>query len=120
MKNEKYPYQREWENYRFREKTLIIVFSISFPAILLFIFAGSSPADNYKAVAITLFLICLLLGIVSGFWLGFWKCPRCGHYFHFSFRGNNIFSAKCVRCQLPKYEGSAFESFFNEVKDNSK
>jgi hypothetical protein len=99
MKNEKYPYQREWENYRFREKTL------SFPAILLFIFAGSSPADNYKAVAITLFLICLLLGIVSGFGLAFGNVRDAHIIFIFRFAAityfqQNVFIVSCQNMKV--------------------
>ncbi len=111
MENEKYPYQKDWEEYKKRQKTYWLVFLAFLPfTFLIQLISVNLPEINLPDVNIG-FLCFIVFGIcwtICGVRLLYWRCPRCGNSFHAKWLFSNIFSGKCLHCKLAKYEGSSF------------
>lgn len=117
MENEKYPYQKQWEEYKFRLVSFWVIFVSYIPFMLLFGFianrilpSGLSKNGLVYFIAFVGFTIIWSISVVR---LNYWKCPRCGKSFHQTFWQHNIFSKSCLHCKLKKYDGSNFEKNYN-------
>lgn len=114
MQNNKYPYQKEWKEYRKRRN---VSFLTLFSAIAIFVLTGlfcSFVGINIKENFALQFVIFSVWAII--YWYNLskfynWKCPRCDErFFVRSFWITNpIFSSECRNCGLPKYDGSTFQ-----------
>jgi hypothetical protein len=111
MENGKYPYQKDWEEYKRRQKAFWLVFLGYIPFMFLFnvvladLFRVFSFGEN---VSFFCFIVFGVVWIICGIRLQYWKCPQCRNSFHAKWWWRNIFSSKCLHCKLPKYEGSSF------------
>jgi hypothetical protein len=110
MENEKYPYQKEWEEYKKRQKVFWLVFLCFIPFILLFRLIGNlfQSLTSSGDIGSLGFIVFGIVWTICGIRLQYWKCPQCGKAFHTKWYWNNILSSKCLHCKLPKYEGSTF------------
>lgn len=102
MENEKYPYQKEWEDYKRRERIYWSMFFFLFP--LHFLYVQIAKVIQVEAYSYFLLIFWVLL-IVSLIRLETWKCPRCKETFHFFIRGFYN-REQCKNCGLNKFEGS--------------
>ncbi len=107
---EKYPYQKQWEEYRRRRNILFWVFAapllvITLPTLFLNFF-GYRFEENFgiEVLIFAFFVICLFS---AHQYIYHWNCPKCGRKF-FEWSANIIFVENCQKCNLPKYKGSTF------------
>lgn len=116
MENEKFPYQKQWEEYRKLRNISFGVFFIPYLLIfllgVLFQFLKFSINVNVL-VQLVIFFIWVFCYLLTSKNFYNWKCPRCGHrYFTWSTgKTNPIFLDQCQRCNLWKYEGSNFVNY---------
>jgi hypothetical protein len=95
-------YQEQWDEYKRRRNTLLLLFVAYIPAVVAVIgvsrllFSSLFPA---YAAAI-LFMIPL---VVAGSRFNHWPCPRCGKPFHSAGWYYNSLARRCVHCGLRKY-----------------
>ena len=111
MKNDEFPYQKQWQDYKRRRVTFWLVFVSYIPFMFLFVGVLGNLIKNSSFSGDIGFIGFIFFGFVwtiCGLRLQYWKCPRCGKAFHTKWWWNNIFSSKCLHCKLPKYEGSSF------------
>jgi ABC-type dipeptide/oligopeptide/nickel transport system permease component len=113
--NEDYPYQSNWEKYRFWWKFRWLLIVPLAGIILFVILGGVLPLDALRhpdgwTDVVFMILLCTVLPVFTfvSLKIQYWNCPRCGEWFHSSFFLSNILRSKCRHCGLHKYEGSAF------------
>ncbi|MDQ6787171.1 MAG: hypothetical protein M3033_10225 [Acidobacteriota bacterium] len=116
MESEKYPYQKEWAEYRRRRNITFLVFLspllfVAISALILNLF-GLKFIDNFVADLIIFATWAVCYGIALHRFHT-WKCPRCrNQYFTYSFLITSpIFLDNCRSCDLWKYEGSSFINY---------
>ena len=110
MESEKYSYQKEWEEYKKRQKTFWLV-CLGYIPLVLVILPLEYISKTDTAIGFVLSLLFVIFLLVFAFYsikLQFWKCPQCEKSFHNTWWRSNIFSRKCLHCKLPKYQGSTF------------
>lgn len=111
----KYPYQKQWEDYR-RIKIIALLFFLGYLPLFVianFIFKLINIDEKISASIDINFVFFIFYGaivMICGYRLQTWKCPNCNKSFHTKWWCNNAFSAKCLHCKFPKYEGSTFYS----------
>jgi hypothetical protein len=110
---EEYPYQVDWEKYKFWQKIFWILAVPAFSTLVFLLFrslnGGSFEAfSGWSAIVFNLLGVFVLAESFVSVRLQFWKCPRCKDSFHGGFWWPNMLSRKCRSCQLRKYEGSTF------------
>jgi hypothetical protein len=112
--NEDYPYQKEWEKYRFWWKlywlgmipflgfmiSVVLTNGKSFDAIVD-PHGGAWVASNVLGIFVLIFAF-------TSFKVQFWRCPRCDNWFNGSFFWLSIWTRKCKHCGLRKYQGSTY------------
>jgi hypothetical protein len=108
--SEKFPYQRQWEEYRERQVIFWLVFIAYLPAMILLTEISKRVFQNESVVFAGFCVFALGWGF-CGYRLSFWKCPRCAKSFHLTWWWQNIFATKCLHCKLPKYEGSTLKNY---------
>jgi hypothetical protein len=95
-------YQEQWDEYKRRRNTLLLLFLGYLPAVLTVIGVSRlffrSLFPSYAAAV--LFMIPL---IVAGHRFNNWPCPQCGKPFHSTGWTYNSFARECVHCGLKKY-----------------
>jgi hypothetical protein len=113
MEKEKYLYQKEWEEYRKRQKFFWLSTLIIFPLIF---FSGVFFNEFFKVeitggldIGSLYFIAFAIIVGISSFRFQLWKCPRCGNAFHWAWWWSSVFARKCLHCKLPKYTGSTFK-----------
>jgi ribosomal protein L37E len=113
--NEDYPYQQEWENYRFWWKfhwRLLIPLAgiIIFGGLVDVLFPDAFTHKSGWGGFAVLIMLCIFMPafVFVSLKVSHWACPRCGKSFHSSFFITNILKSKCRHCGLSKYEGSNF------------
>lgn len=103
--DEKYPYQKQWKEYKGR-RYIKFFFWIVY-CILLLVTYYTDISNSKKAV----FALILIIGfILVELYVANFYCPRCGHKFFkkrkwFSYKDWNI----CNECGLKLYEGSTYK-----------
>ena len=103
---EKYPYQKQWKEYKGRRRIKFFFWIVY--CILLLILYFSDISMIRKGI----FALVLIAGFfaIEFYTLNFY-CPRCGHKF---FKLRKWFRAKdwtrCDECGLKLYEGSKFNA----------
>lgn len=110
--SEKYPYQKEWKDYRKRKNIFILSFLAYFPIMILLMYLSGYLFGTSKFIGIDLNLVYFVGYLIffgfCGFRFQLWKCPSCRKSFQSKWWWHNIFSSKCLHCKLPKYFGSTY------------
>lgn len=113
MENEKYPYQKEWEEFLKLDSTSKKIRLLAPLPFLVFAFLAWTLEewvfDTYLPIILVgIFLVILFFSIYYYSKAMDWKCPRCSKN-----KSNNHFSfltamekGKCESCGLEKWEGS--------------
>lgn len=110
--SEKYPYQKEWKEYRKRQIILIIAFVGLIPfMVLIFPFIPNSYNIGGLDIRVLCIIFYVIVILVCLYRVNDWKCPRCGKSFNTIWYRRNAISDKCLHCELPRYEGSNIESW---------
>jgi len=112
--DEKYPYQRQWEEYRRRRNSQYIVFIVGALASNLIFYALTKIGVNTNIATLALaFLLAVwfIALIFAVFRFHKWKCPACGERFFVSsfWIRQPEFQSMCSNCSLLKFSGSTFE-----------
>ena len=112
--NEKYPYQKQWEEYRRLKNRQYFVFIRGFTLNLISYLGGLIGLNS--SVILTIQFVLMIVWIVALIYIVFrfynWKCPSCGERFFrrtFWITMPELLS-NCSNCNLPKYEGSSFKN----------
>lgn len=114
---EKYPYQEEWEDFRFRFALPFLAIPLWIAAIVLSaIFGGSFQAiENFIGFnpMLGIFIVLGVFMFVTPIFSILYKCPACGKYFGMATSIDFLISKpyrakKCKNCDMPKYYGSTF------------
>jgi hypothetical protein len=113
MESEKYPYQKDWEEYRKRRNLCFSIFISIFiflPLIGMLSRALSFDLKQNYGVQYVLAAPWIIGCFISLSKFNTWNCPRCGkQFFTYSFWITSpIFQSNCGNCKLPKYKGSTF------------
>lgn len=110
MNGEKYPYQKEWEEYRrLRNADFGTFFLGSFGIMILASLMGLLKVKQEWIVYLVVFIwIFFYLRALIRF--NNWRCPRCYKRFFTSsfFATSPVFISNCRNCNLLKYSGSSF------------
>lgn len=111
MISEKYPYQKEWEDYRKKSSQAHWAWFINAPIFALTILFIKNFSENYIWVPFVIFFTIFI--VVSWFTIKVtnWACPRCGETFRNKMLFVQMLAADCRKCGLIKYEGSTFKTF---------
>lgn len=82
MEDEKYPYQKEWESLRARNK-LFWCFALSLvPLYFLLEFTIKKYSENIQNTMVYIILVDWAIILITAISFYVWKCPRCKkHYF---------------------------------------
>lgn len=110
MEIEKYPYQKEWEEYISRARTFWRIFFVSTPilsAILLRFIFNSDDIKSRNFTVVSLLIYIIACG-VAGYKLFYWKCPKCAKPF-LKIPLNFITKRNCQNCGLKRFKGSDLE-----------
>ena len=111
---EKYPFQKQWEDYRRRRNRqyIIGIVCVLTPGLLVFTLFKSGMESNR---AILIYLLAESFALIVFFAVMFkfhkWICPNCGKRFFvksFWIRFPELLP-NCTNCSLQKYKGSTFE-----------
>ena len=115
MESKKYPYQKEWKEYRRKQTILGLIFLGLIPfMVLIFPFLHNFPKSyDIGGVNIGIIFFILYLAIIGVCFLRLFYliCPKCGKSFNSNKWQRYNFSDKCQYCKLVKYEGSDIESW---------
>ena len=113
----KYPYQEEWEDFRFRLALpfLGVPAFFAFGILLAFTreyFENWKPWLGFNPIFILPIAIFILMIAATAF-VSFWKCPACEKYFGIATALDLVISKpyrakKCKNCDMPKFYGSTF------------
>lgn len=110
MEVETYPYQKEWEEYISRAKifwrTFFVFVPIPLTIFLRFIFNFNDIKS--RNIAIAAFSVYIIVCIITGYRLFYWKCPNCEKPF-LKNPLNFIVSRSCQNCSLMRFRGSNLE-----------
>lgn len=107
MENGKYPYQKQWEKFRFWDRVWLIMFPINFIPLL---FLEFSSISKHIIAFLAILLWTLFIGVTLK--IIFWKCPRCNKFFFRWWKKINLsFDYECKNCGLERYSGSTIKSF---------
>ncbi|MGC2236342.1 MAG: hypothetical protein WA584_09285 [Pyrinomonadaceae bacterium] len=104
--HEKYPYQKQWEEYRRLKNRQYIIFIGGGIIINL-----PDYFHNLRSIQLILIIGWVVALIYVIFRFHTWKCPGCEKRFFVSsfwIRHPELLS-NCRNCDLRKYKGSAFE-----------
>jgi hypothetical protein len=114
---ERYPYQKNWEDLRFRQALPFL--AIFLWIFFLFVFAvvgtlvGTVTGTISRALGLSFFGLSAALLIFGSLYFLAWKCPDCKKYY-FVETGLDVLSKKgfyakyCKHCSLPRYFGSTY------------
>lgn len=102
-------YQQKWENYRSINQNFWLFFIVGILLLLVFLTGFFEKFFNDESYFILLLGISLIISSYFGLRLQYWSCPQCGKSFHKKLFYSWMYSAKCLHCGLPKYEGSIFK-----------
>lgn len=112
--NEKFPYQKQWQEYRRRRNRQYIVgvAGMLLPGLLVFALLKSGLALN-KVIWLYIFIAGFAMIVIFAVIYHFhgWSCPNCGKRFFVRSFWHRFpeFLRSCTNCNLPKYTGSTFE-----------
>lgn len=111
MENEKYPYQKQWEDYRRKARKSWTAWFICIPIALLAILSLKNLPDNFALLPVLVFLfVFMFLGWFS-YKVTEWDCPRCNDSSRNKMTFAQMVATDCRNCGLTKYEGSTFKTF---------
>jgi len=114
---EKYPYQKNWEDFRFRQALPFLSFFLWIFFILILaivgLLAGAIAVTITRALGLFFFILTACLMIFGSYYFMVWKCPDCNDYYFIETRFDCLtkksYRAKyCKHCRLPRYFGSTF------------
>jgi hypothetical protein len=101
--NEKYPFQKEWYEYKRQRSfgclTIVLIF--------LVFFLTRRFAPNFQQLIGILFIVFIIGNLVWLLIKGSWKCPRCKRDFH-NYLSKRYPLKYCEHCNLPQYYGSSY------------
>lgn len=109
MENEKYPYHKAWENYRFTVKLWLIAQFSLLPTLVL-----AAPIIKFTSERFFkyFFISHFIFSLICMARITLWRCPRCKKRFNTFLEKISLgFDYQCKNCGLGKYEGSNRKQF---------
>ncbi len=111
METEKFPYQKEWEDYRRKAKKCWIAWLVCMPIIWLTILSIKNLPDNLTLLPVFVFVPSFLVLCWSIYKVIKWDCPKCDNSARNKMLFAQMVATNCRSCGLIKYEGSTFKTF---------
>lgn len=113
---QKFPYQKQWEEYRRRRNLHLFAFVSLFiypfiiNAVLFFIEINDKKRNTLELMFFGVWAILYLAALMN---FRTWKCPKCREQFLTKeYRSRSWFlTGKCQNCNFVKYEGSTFKNY---------
>jgi hypothetical protein len=95
-------YQQNWEHYKTLRNQFSLAFAVQASIVIVFIcFSDAVRSNLVPCIALEGF--CTLLFIIAAIRLQKFRCPRCGELFFAAAYYHNVFAARCLHCELPKF-----------------
>jgi hypothetical protein len=108
MQKNKYPYQKEWREYRRRRNFFFAIFLFGLFVIYFVVSVSAYIAPALSHLLFPLFFAWPILSLIFLLRFHNWECPMCGKLFFKMSRWtpSPVMQTKCNNCGLPKYKGS--------------